>query len=240
MPVNIACHSLPPQRLLVNLIYVSLTCEDGNSKLVDIGTVANVDDEDCIGNSLLQIWELRIVHKAKLLFRLWAQPLVKILSSSLNSGKIWSWSLVGILLLMFCRGYEVESWSRFWTRFWILSLVEMLMFGWNFEVDAWSRFWRWNLIKICVWIRDMTSRSYFGKMNSILGSVVPLAMFSSGSSAHHLTNCGQRLLWEGKNIFPSLFLLPQIFVEAHRFVKLTNRNNFTPAFSCRWPQPKVP
>ena len=33
-------------------------------------TVANVDDEDCIGNSLLQIWELRIVHKAKLLFRL--------------------------------------------------------------------------------------------------------------------------------------------------------------------------
>ena len=37
---------------------------------VDIDTVANVDDEDCIGNSLLQIWELRIVHKAKLLFRL--------------------------------------------------------------------------------------------------------------------------------------------------------------------------
>ena len=31
---------------------------------------ANVDDEDYIGNSLLQIWELRIVHKAKLLFRL--------------------------------------------------------------------------------------------------------------------------------------------------------------------------
>ena len=78
---------------------------------------------------------------------------------------------------MFCRGYEVESWSRFWTRFWILSLVKMLMFDWNFEVDAWSRFWRWNLIKICVWVRDMTSRSYFGKMNSILGSVVPLAMF---------------------------------------------------------------
>ena len=29
------------------------------------------------------------------------------------------------------------------------------------------------MIKIC----DMTSRSYFGKMNSTLGSVVPLAMF---------------------------------------------------------------
>ena len=33
-------------------------------------TVANVDDEDRVGNSLLQIWTLRIVHKAKLLFRL--------------------------------------------------------------------------------------------------------------------------------------------------------------------------
>ena len=30
---------------------------------------------------------------------------------------------------------------------------------------------------------DMISRSYFGKMNSILGSVVPLAMFSSSSGA---------------------------------------------------------
>ena len=60
-----------------------------------------------------------------------------------------------------------------------LNLVEMLMFGWYFEVDAWSWFWRWNLIKICVWIRDITSRSYFGKMNSILGSVVPLAIIFS-------------------------------------------------------------
>ena len=34
-------------------------------------TVANVDDEDRAGNSLLQIWELRFVHKAKLLFVLY-------------------------------------------------------------------------------------------------------------------------------------------------------------------------
>ena len=60
-------NSLTPKRL-VNLIDVTLACEDTISKLVDIVTVANVDDEDCIGNSLLQIWELRIVHKAKLLF----------------------------------------------------------------------------------------------------------------------------------------------------------------------------
>ena len=52
----------------------------------------------------------------------------------------------------------------------------MLMFGWDFEVGTWSRFWR-CLIKICVRTCDMTSRSYFGKQNSTLGSVVPLAMF---------------------------------------------------------------
>ena len=39
---------------LVNLIDMTLACKDTNSKLVDIVTV--VDDEDCIGNSLLQIW----------------------------------------------------------------------------------------------------------------------------------------------------------------------------------------
>ena len=47
-----------------------LACEDINSKLVDIVTVANVDDEDRVGNSLLQIWKLMFDHKAKLLFRL--------------------------------------------------------------------------------------------------------------------------------------------------------------------------
>ena len=71
--IDYACHSLTDSltnSCLVYLIDVILACEDTNSKLVDIDTVANVDDEDCIGNSLLQIWELRIVHKAKLLFRL--------------------------------------------------------------------------------------------------------------------------------------------------------------------------
>ena len=47
-----------------------LACEDANSKLVEVVTVVDVDDEDCVGNSLLQIWKLRFGHKAKLLFRL--------------------------------------------------------------------------------------------------------------------------------------------------------------------------
>ena len=40
---------------LVNLIDVTLACEDGNSKLVEVVTVVDVDDEDNVSNSLLQI-----------------------------------------------------------------------------------------------------------------------------------------------------------------------------------------
>ena len=38
--------------------------------LLRFATVANVDDKDRVGNSLLQIWELRFGDTAKLLFRL--------------------------------------------------------------------------------------------------------------------------------------------------------------------------
>ena len=49
---------------------MTLACEDVDSKLVDVVIVADVDDEDRVGNSLFQIEELRFGHKAKLLFRL--------------------------------------------------------------------------------------------------------------------------------------------------------------------------
>ena len=49
---------------------LTLACEDANSKLAEVVTVADVDAEDRVGNSLLQIWELRFGHKAKVLFRL--------------------------------------------------------------------------------------------------------------------------------------------------------------------------
>ena len=49
---------------------MTLACEDANSKLVEVVTVADVTDEDHVGNSLLQILELTFGHKAKLLFRL--------------------------------------------------------------------------------------------------------------------------------------------------------------------------
>ena len=55
---------------LVNLIDATQACENANSKLVEVVTVADVDDVDLVGNRLWQIWNLRLGHKAKLLFRL--------------------------------------------------------------------------------------------------------------------------------------------------------------------------
>ena len=49
---------------------MTLAYEDANSKLIEVDTVADVDDEDRIGNSLLQIWKLRFGYKVKLLFTL--------------------------------------------------------------------------------------------------------------------------------------------------------------------------
>ena len=49
---------------------MALACENANSKLVEVVTVEDVDDEDRVGNSLMQTWELKLGNKAKLLFRL--------------------------------------------------------------------------------------------------------------------------------------------------------------------------
>ena len=51
-------------RTTANLIDVTLACEDANSKLVEVVNVADVDAEDHVGYSLLQIWKLRFSHKA--------------------------------------------------------------------------------------------------------------------------------------------------------------------------------
>ena len=45
-----------------------MACED--AKVVTVVTVADVDGENHVGNSLLQIWELTFGPKAKFLFRL--------------------------------------------------------------------------------------------------------------------------------------------------------------------------
>ena len=43
---------------------MTLACEDGKLKLVEVVTVVDVDEEDRVGYSLLLIWELRFGHKA--------------------------------------------------------------------------------------------------------------------------------------------------------------------------------
>ena len=53
-------------RATANLNDVTLACEDANSKLVEVVTVPDVDSEDHVGNSLLQIWELTFGPKTKL------------------------------------------------------------------------------------------------------------------------------------------------------------------------------
>ena len=55
---------------LVNLIDVTLACEDAYSKVVEVVTVVEVDDEKRVDNSLVQIWKVNFGHKVKFLFGL--------------------------------------------------------------------------------------------------------------------------------------------------------------------------
>ena len=72
---------------------MTLAFENANSKLVEVFTgVADVDDEACVGNSLLQIWKLRFGH---------------LCSDFVTQG------LVKILKLKFRRDFETEVWSVF-------------------------------------------------------------------------------------------------------------------------------
>ena len=41
----------------------TLACEDGNSKLFGVVTVADVDAEKRVDDSLVQIWRLKFGHK---------------------------------------------------------------------------------------------------------------------------------------------------------------------------------
>ena len=45
---------------LVNLIDVTLLCEDANSKLVEVVIVADVSDEDHVGNSIFADLEAEV------------------------------------------------------------------------------------------------------------------------------------------------------------------------------------
>ena len=49
---------------------MTLACEDANSKLVDVVTVAEVDAEKRVDDSLVQIWKRKFGHKVKFLLTL--------------------------------------------------------------------------------------------------------------------------------------------------------------------------
>ena len=66
--VMLVTNSLPnslTHSCLVNLIDVTLAFEDDNSKLVEVVTVADVDDEKRFYDSCMQIWQLKFGHEAK-------------------------------------------------------------------------------------------------------------------------------------------------------------------------------
>ena len=65
-PCHKQAHSLP-HCCIVDLMDVSLACEDSNSKLVKVVTVAVVDAEKCVDDSLVQIWKLKLGHGDKFL-----------------------------------------------------------------------------------------------------------------------------------------------------------------------------
>ena len=49
---------------------MTLVCEDAISKLVEVVTVADVDDEKRFDDNFMQFWKLKFGHKTKFLFRL--------------------------------------------------------------------------------------------------------------------------------------------------------------------------
>ena len=49
---------------------MTLAFKDDISKLVEVVTVAHVDDEKRVDNSLVQIWMVKFGHKVEFLFRL--------------------------------------------------------------------------------------------------------------------------------------------------------------------------
>ena len=76
---------------------MTLACEDDNSKLVEVVTVAQVDDEIRVDNSFVQIWKVKFDHH---------------LSFFQTLGTRFQ-GLVKILKLMFRQDFEAKVWSLF-------------------------------------------------------------------------------------------------------------------------------
>ena len=104
--------------------------------------------------------------------------------------RFWSWSSCKIFKLEFGQYFAADVLQSLWS--WILvetlklGSVNILNFKFSWDGDVWLRFWRKCFVQILkmkfdqdlglnLWFDPI---GYFGKMNSTLKSVVPLAMFS--------------------------------------------------------------
>ena len=101
---------------LVNLIDVTLACEDDNSNLLRLFLLFML----MMRNVLTTVWCRcgRWSLVIKLSFCSDFEHKVSRFGQDFEvdvQARFWSWSLVIILLLMLGCGYEVHSWSRFWS-----------------------------------------------------------------------------------------------------------------------------
>ena len=115
--------------------------------------------------------------------------------------RFWCWSSGKIFKLEFGQYFAADVLQRL--RSWILikmlklGLVNILNFKFSRDGDVWLRFWSKCLVEILkmkfdqdlclnLWYDPI---GYFGKMNSTLGSVVPLAMFLRQPIKGQSLNC---------------------------------------------------
>ena len=85
---------------LVNLFDVTLAFKYANSKLVDIVTVADIDDEEHVCNSLVEIVALKIGRLLKIL---------KLKFGQYVEADVWS----RFCVQKFGRDLEAEAWTSF-------------------------------------------------------------------------------------------------------------------------------
>ena len=84
-------------------------------RLIDFASVADVDDEERVGSSLVEILKLKFGRDFEPCF--WS--------------RYWSWSLVKILKFIFGQDFEAGIWSKFWG--WSLFEILWQKIGQHFE-----------------------------------------------------------------------------------------------------------
>ena len=84
---------------------MTLAFVDANSKLLDATRVADVDGEELVDDSLVEILNLNFGHDNKA--EVWAR------FSTIFLGKTLRLRFGKILKLKFCQDFEAKFWSRF-------------------------------------------------------------------------------------------------------------------------------